>query len=178
MNYLKKIVSLSFILLLISSTKPNQELEIKTLLNDKIELKIPKEFSLMGEDIIKIKYPANNRPTTVFSNTKTTTNIALNLTTHPADQNLIEQYKESFLNTFTKSIPTAEWKSNGVKEINGKKVGYLEFISPATDTKIYNLLFFTDVEKKLLLCNFNCIVEDTSQWLSVANEIFNSLKVK
>ncbi len=178
MNYITKTISICFLLLLVSSAQPLHELELKSLLNDKIELKIPKDFTLMPEDVIKIKYPENNRPTTVFTNAKTTTNIALNLTEHPANQSLILKYKESFLSTFSKSIPTAEWKSNGVKEINVKKVGYLEFISPATDTKIYNLLFFTDVDNKLLICNFNCIIQDTNEWVSVANEIFNSLKIK
>jgi hypothetical protein len=52
--------------------------------------------------------------------------------------------------------------------INGKEVGYLEFLTSAMDTEIYNLIFFTDLDGKLLLCTFNCTKKSIDEWSTIA----------
>jgi hypothetical protein len=162
---------------LLSATIFTIELETKTLLNGKINLKIPKSFEIMTEEMLKLKYPSERRPTLVYTNESGEINVALNLTESKAAQNLIPIYKDKFVETFKNSYPSADWKDKDVKLINGKKVGYLELITPAIDTEIYNLMFFTDVDGKLLICSFNCTKKNISEWTAIAKEIMNSLKV-
>ncbi|MFY7729462.1 MAG: hypothetical protein ACOVRN_08100 [Flavobacterium sp.] len=57
-------------------------------------------------------------------------------------------------------------------------MGYIELVTPALDTDIYNLMFFTDLNGKLLICTFNCTKKDMEEWTPVAKEIMNSLEVK
>ena len=154
------------------------ELELKSLLGDRVELKIPKEFNLMSEELMKLKYPSNKRPTIVFSDETGGINVALNLTENNASQELIEPYVENFVKTFKGIYPSAEWKDSGITEINGQKVGYLKLITPAIDTKIYNVMFFTDLDGKLLLSTFNCTEKSISEWEETADEIMNSLTIK
>lgn len=154
------------------------DLKIKSLLNEKVELKIPSDFNIMSEKLMKMKYPSERRPTLVYSNESGGINVALNLTQNKASQELIEPYVANLVKTFKNVYPSAEWKESGIKEINGKKVGYLELVTPAIDTEIYNLIFFTDLEGKLLLCTFNCTKESISEWTPTAKEIMNSLKIK
>jgi hypothetical protein len=154
------------------------ELETKSLLDNKVELRIPKDFYIMPDEMMKIKYPTERRPTLVYTNESGGINVALNLTQNKASQDIISAYKDNFVQTFKKLYPNAEWKDNGVKEINGRKVGYLELVTPAIDTEIYNLMFFTDLDGKLLLCTFNCTKKDMPEWTPLANEIMNSLKIK
>ncbi|MBQ0734196.1 hypothetical protein J9332_07725 [Aquimarina celericrescens] len=154
------------------------DLETKSLLNEKVELKIPKDFDIMSEELMKLKYPSDRRPTLVYSNESGGINIALNLTQNQASQQMIPAYQDNFVQTFKNLYPSAEWKDNGIKMINGKKVGYLELVTPAIDTEIYNLLFFTDLDGKLLLCTFNCTKKSIDKWTPIAKEIMNSLKIK
>lgn len=163
---------------LISATLIGHELQIRTFLKGKVELKVPKDFQVMNEEMMKLKYPSERRPTLVYTNKTGGINVALNLTTNQANQDLIVPYKDNFLNTFKKLYPSAEWKSSGVTEINGRKVGYLEFITPAIDTKIYNLIFFTDLDGQLLLCTFNCTEKSIKEWEPTAKEIMKSFKIK
>jgi hypothetical protein len=165
-------------LFLISATFTKIELGLKSLLNDKVELKIPLDFEIMSDEMIQTKYPSANRPTLVYTNKSGGINVALNLTQHQANQNIISSYKDTFVQSFKNAYPSAVWKDSGVKEINGRKVGYIELVTPAIDTEIYNLVFFTDLEGKLLLCTFNCTKKDTRDWIPIANEIMNSLKIK
>lgn len=154
------------------------DLETKSLLNDKVELKIPKDFEIMSEEMMKLKYPSENRPTLVYSNESGGINVALSLTENKATPKLIAAYKDNFVKAFKNVYPSAEWKDSGVKTINGKEVGYVELITPALDTEIYNLMFFTDMDGKLLFCTFNCIKESLDEWSPTAKEIMNSLKTK
>lgn len=162
---------------LLSMTIGKFELQVKSLFNDKVELKIPTEFDIMSEELMRVKYPAERRPTLVYSNESGGINVALNLTQNKANQELIEPYVDNFVNTFKKMYPTAEWKDSGSKVINGKKVGFLKLITPAIDTKIYNVMFFTDLDGKLLLCTFNCTKKSITDWETTADEIMNSLKI-
>lgn len=154
------------------------DLETKSLFNDKVELKIPKGFEIMSEELLKFKYPSERRPTLVYTDESGGINVTLNLTKHPVSQKLISSYKDSFIQNFKYLHPLAEWKDSGIKMINGKKVGYLELITPAVDTDIYNLMFFTDLDGKLLLCTFNCTKNNIKEWKPTAKEIMNSLRTK
>src|SRR5688500_454772 len=162
----------------ISATLHEIILVNKTILNDKVDIKIPQEFNIMQEEHLKIKYPAENRPELVYTDQSTQINVAFNHIKSKANQDMIEDYKSNFVDVFKKRFPDAEWIADGVTEINGKKVGYLELITPAVDTKIYNLLFFTDLEGKLLLCTFNCTEGYKEHWEPSAKEIMNSLTIK
>lgn len=174
-----KLLTISLICLcLISATSSGVELQTKSLLNGKVELKMPKDFKVMGEEMMKLKYPSERRPTLVYTNTSGGINVAINLTSNKANQNMMLPYKENFVNTFKNIYPSADWKNSGLKEINERKVGYLELITPAVDTKIYNLMFFTDLDGQLLLCTFNCKEKSIKEWEPIAKEIMQSLKIK
>jgi hypothetical protein len=178
MNKLKLLTISLICLSLLSATFASIDLQTKSLLNNKVELKIPKDFKVMSEEMMKIKYPSERRPTLVYTNTSGGINVALNLTNNKANQNMILPYKDNFVNTFKNMYPSADWKSSGIKEINGRKVGYLELTTPAVDTKVYNLMFFTDIDGQLLLCTFNCTEKSIKEWEPTAKEIMQSLKIK
>lgn len=178
MNRIKIIILTILAIALTSAFTVTIDLETKSLLNEKVELKIPKDFDIMSEELMKLKYPSDRRPTLVYSNESGGINIALNLTQNQASQQMIPAYQDNFVQTFKNLYPSAEWKDNGIKMINGKKVGYLELVTPAIDTEIYNLLFFTDLDGKLLLCTFNCTKKSIDKWTPIAKEIMNSLKIK
>lgn len=154
------------------------ELETKTILDGKAEILIPKGFTLMTDEVKKIKYPGQNPPAVVYTNDDANVNVAFNHTTSRASQELLPEYLKVFLARFKEVHPNAEWKGNGITEVNGRKLGYLELITEAADTKVYNLLFFTDVDGKLLICTFNSVTKLLDVWKDPAQQIFKSFKVK
>jgi len=154
------------------------ELVTKSLLDDKVELKIPADFDIMSEEMMKLKYPSERRPSIVYTNEAASINVALNLTENRASQEAIEPYLDNLLQTFKNMYPSAEWTGSGIEVIDGRKVGYMKLITPAIDTEIYNCIFFTDLDGKLLLCTFNCVRDSKEEWQPIADEIMQSLKVK
>jgi len=167
---------LSFVLL--SADTDYNRLIPTLLLKNKIELKIPKGFEKMSKEQLRLKYPSSLRPGLVYTDTSGAINVAINLTENEASPKTIIAYKENFEQSFKQLFPSAKWKDTGMKIINGQNVGYLELITPAAESQIYNLMFFTDLEGKLLLCTFNCTENHVDVWGEVANEIMVSLQIK
>lgn len=173
------ITILSFLIIPLYSLKAQvQELELISLFDNKLEIKVPVDFEIMTDDLLKLKYPLNRRPTLVYTNNSTTVNVAFNLTASPANQELLKTYKNTFISTFSSFYPDAEWLDNGIKTINNQDVVYLEVITQAVDNDIYNLIFFTYLNEKLLLCTFNCSKEKITNWKDTAHIIMNSLAIK
>jgi hypothetical protein len=154
------------------------ELEKRSLLDNKIEIRVPKEFVEMPKEMVAIKYPGQNKPKLILTNEATTTNLAFSLTSSEANPGLIKTYKDLFVQTYKTSFPSATWLSEGITEINGKQVGYLKLITEAADQKIFNYVFFTDLEGKLLIGTFNCVEKDMKVWQPVGEEMVESLRVK
>lgn len=61
-------------------------------------------------------------------------------------------------------------------KINGSEFVTIEFISNAIDTKIYNAMFITTLNGKLLLGTFNCTVNDLNKWKPISKKIISSIK--
>jgi len=149
--------------------------ETKAVLGNRIELKIPKGFVIMSEEMAKRKYSAERRPTLLYTNESGTVSVALNLTSDRATQAQLPACKENLMHTIRHRYMSAGEKFDDMKVVNGRKVGFVEFNTPAVD---YNLIFFTDLDGRLLLCTVNCTEKNTELWQPVAKEIMASLKIK
>ena len=154
------------------------ELEKLSLIDNKIEILVPKGWKPMSEDLIKIKYPGARPPKLVYSDVTGGISMAFNHTESKATQAELETYKGMLKGVMNNAYPDAEWLEDGMKEINGKKVGYYKVITNTPSGKIFNQIFFTDLEEKLLLCSFNCVESKMEKWKPTADEIMNSLTIK
>jgi len=176
---MKKIFTFTLLTItLLSWTTLSVDMEKRNILNDKVDILIPKVFQIMSEASMKIKYPSERRPALVYTDESGGINLAFNHTQNKASQEQIEPLKVALVSTFKNLYSSAEWKDSGIKEINGRKVGYMELVTPAVDTKIYNLIFFTDMDGRLLLCTFNCVEKKQVEWTEAAHQIMNSLVVR
>lgn len=139
---------------------------------DGFKIKIPIEFKIMKDEVVKIKYPSGNPPSLVYTNDKTTINIALVLNDVKMQNTEIEEYvklMESTYKNYTKDVKMNFW------EINNHKIGEIEFITEVPDTEIYNHLMVFSVNGKLRIVNFNCTKEYLEEWQDVSNFIINSI---
>ncbi|VXC78927.1 conserved hypothetical protein [Enterobacterales bacterium 8AC] len=142
------------------------------VLDKKVSLNMPTTFSEMGKDVMKVKYPANNRPTQVYTNADTTVNIAFNYTANKIAENQLDvfsQQMKAMLANFSPKISKVD--------VNGQKAVMFDFITPAADTEIHNLMLAMSVDGRLLLTTFNTTKEEAAQWLEVGRESLLSVKV-
>lgn len=178
---MKKVVlfPLSFcLMLLLAAFRPYAEVELikKRVLSERVEILIPKGFEVMSEQQMDFNYArAQSRPSVIYTNSKEAS-LAFTYTDNTADQDMIDIYANNFYKTYSKQFKEAKWFGNGVKEISGRKVGYLELMKPELGHEVYQLIFFTDVEGKLLMCTFTCADRQKPEWETVAKQIMASVK--
>lgn len=136
-------------------------------------LKIPKDFKIMSDEMLKVKYPKGNPPSIVYTNERGTINIALVLNDVAMKNTQIEEYTklmESTYKEYSKDTKINFW------ERNNHKIGELEFITQASDTEIYNHIIAFSVDDKLRLVNFNCTKELSEEWKDINEFIIDSIK--
>lgn len=152
-------------------------LELKTILNNKAEILVPADFEIMSEDLLKAKYPSGNRPTLVYTNEATTVNLAANHTANRIALSELPQALGAFTGQFEQLYPTAQWYRKEMTEINGRDFAVLELITPAVDTDIYNLMFVTSLDGRMLMFSFNCTTDLLTEWKPQAQQIMASVKI-
>ena len=123
-------------------------------------------------EIVNVKYPNGNAPSLVYTNDKTTINVALVMNDVTMKNNQIEEYvktMESTYKNYSKDVKLNFW------ERNNHKIGEMEFTTQGSDTEIYNHIITFSVNDKLRLVNFNCTKEQMSEWQEVSKFIMDSI---
>ena len=162
---------------LVEETVGGVLLQPKTMINGKLTLLIPQGFSIMDEEMLKLKYPSERRPTLVYTNELGSINIAINHTKDRIQQSDIAAFHQRLDGMFRNLYPSATWFESGVIDINGREWLTLNLRTPAIDTEIRNIMIGTSVEGRLLLVSFNVTREQEDQWLEPAKAIVQSLRV-
>jgi hypothetical protein len=171
---MKFIALLLFPLFSFAQIKPDQKI---SLLDNKIEIFAPRELSKMSDEIWTFKYHNLPRPEVALTDENGEVNFLIDLTQQPASQSQIGQYKDFRINNLLKRADVKILK-DGVKSVNGKNIGFIKFSSSASDQNIFNYYFFSVVNGKIVLFNFNCIEKLQGTWEKIGDEMLSSLKIK
>ena len=154
------------------------KLEKINLLDNKLEILIPKQLSVMSEEMWTLKYKRNIRPILVLTDEEGEVNFLADDTQIASTENGIDSFKNFHINSMKEKRPDLEFLEDGIKTINGIKVGYFKFLSQAIDQKVFNYYFFIVIEEKIILFSFNCIEKLQSTWEKSADEIVSSIFIK
>lgn len=155
-----------------------KQVEKVRLLNGKVLTFLPSGFKIMSEEMLAAKYPASNRPTLVYTNDDGSINFAFNHTANQITEEKLPEVLPAFVQQFNSIYPQIQWIKKDIEAMNGKNFVAMEFITPAVDTRIYNLMYVTELEGKMLMCSFNCMESQKSEWESKAKQALNSVEVK
>lgn len=146
--------------------------------NEKVSLRVPREFKVMSEEMKKSKYPSAGRPSWVYTNERGSVNVTANVVNQkvlPEQLSAVQKLVEA---TFKKKFPNAEWFRSELTAINGRQFVLVELRTPASDTLVRNIIIATSLEDKLLMISFNVTKELESEWLAVGNRVIESVRIK
>ena len=157
---------------LVITTNNGNNIETQYEMFDGFKIKIPSEFKIMSDEIVNVKYSNGNAPSLVYTNDKTTINVALVMNDVAMKNSQIEEYvktMESTYKNYSKDVKLNFW------ERNNHKIGEMEFTTKGSDTEIYNHIIAFSVNDKLRLVNFNCTKEQMNEWKEVSKFIVDSI---
>lgn len=153
------------------------QLEERSLLDGRLLLSIPKSFAPMGEEMLKLKYASERRPTLVFTNESGSVNVALNHTNNRITSTDLPQLKEQTEGLFRRLYPSATWFRSDLTQIAGGQCFLFDFRTPAVDTEVRNIMLGMSLDGRLLIITFNATRALEAKWIPVGNQIIQSVKV-
>ncbi len=171
----------SFLIILVLPNAVNAQikLEKRSFLDNKIELLVPADFKPMTAEMMDIKYPNRKpQPNVILTDEDATVNIVISYIPQALRADQIAAFKDFQINSLKKARSDAKWLEEGIKNINGKKIGFFKFLVNAIDQSVFNYYFFTDLDGKILLMTFNCTEKKLPEWKDTVENIVLSLKVK
>ncbi len=148
------------------------------VLDGELALLIPDGFAVMDEETLKVKYPGANRPALVYSNNAGSINVAIKYTQDRVAADQLTALHKEIDASVRRQVSGATWLFSGFQHINARKWMQLEFVSPALDTRIHNIMVATSVNQRMMLVSFNVTEELAEQWLEPGREIIRSLSVR
>jgi hypothetical protein len=167
--------------LLVGGTLPQAEtiqLETRNLLDGKIQMLIPTHFGPMSEELIRVKYPKEGRPTIVLSNERGTVNIAVNHTSNVMSPKDLDEVHRAFDRMFRNQYPSATWYRSERTTLNGQECFILELLTPAVDTEIHNIIVVSSLESRMLIISTNLTKELVAEWLPITQKMIESIKLR
>lgn len=130
---------------------------------------IPDNFSLADKRLIEEVFWSENRPNILFTTGKKTAGITMQIIEKEIKSG--EQIKKQ-LNNLDNRIVCYD-----MGEIESSvRVHWVEYKSFAGDERIYNVLFFFQIEGKNILGTFYCLFEEYDRWKPLVWEMMQSVK--
>lgn len=153
------------------------EFEEKYFFDKKISMKIPKDFDEMQNSIKRLKYPSDLRPDIIQTDENSEIDISFKRMNEDVRENEIYDLTTASKDMLKNFNPGNIFLSEGIKYINSKNIGFLEYKSTAMDGFLYNIIFFSSFEGKILMGKLCCPYEKLSTWKYLGFEMMKSFKI-
>ncbi|GIO29005.1 MULTISPECIES: hypothetical protein [Paenibacillus] len=149
----------------------------RTLLDDKIHVRMPKIWRLMTQQEAEIKYPSVYRPSIIYTNHEGTVNFAFNHTGEPIEEEGLAVYTETMARMLRSVQPIRSWIDEGMMDTEGDgRAGYCEFITSALEGALYYYMMFKELEGSVLLVSFSCSSMDMRNWKPVIHAMMRTIQ--
>lgn len=153
------------------------EIEEKEILDGSLSMMLPSEFHIMDEDLAKAKYPDEDRPDYIYTNDDTTVNLTLSLDNNgEIDNEEVEEVKNLLAKQIKRLYPASKIEDSQTILAAEKNISFFSFDIPLIDGNLYNLMFFLEHRKQLLMGSFNCSIYQKKQWKPLIRQMLMTLK--
>ncbi|MCH5258671.1 MAG: hypothetical protein J1F18_02900 [Lachnospiraceae bacterium] len=143
------------------------------VLDDKVSIMLPDTFVDMPQEIAKIKYPSEQRPQVIKMNSNASVNFTFSLYETPLNENQIENALEQFREIILRVNPAFIFYDFVISE--EKNLGWFDFKSYGLDEQMYNVMYITPIEGKLMHGIFNCMYKDILEWKDAVQQVMLSI---
>ena len=151
--------------------------EERLFVEDKIKMMVPDFFTEMEQELAKIKYPSEQRPEMILTDDTTSINLMFSYMEDEMTNEEAEEVRDQMIGMMTRLNPGVKPQGTGVEVVANKNVAYVEFSNPVMDGKLYNLLYFLELEGRTLMISFNCRTKEMKYWKKPAFEMMQSIQI-
>lgn len=152
-----------------------QEQEI---LKGQLWIWMPDTFAPLGREPMRIKYPNENRPDHIYSNPEATVTIAFSHRQEkmgPTEAGKVRDYMGQVIENLYPSSSILD-QDLVIAGEHKHEIAWMDFVTPAVDTQLYNLMFFTQLRGRLLMGSCNCLSYEQEDWKGLFVQMLASIR--
>ena len=149
--------------------------ERKIIIENKLTMMLPKDFTEMTSEVAKMKYPSEERPNLILTDPSGTVNFWVSTTEEFLPEKEIENVRDQMFSMIQRLNPGIKPQQSGVEQIMSKTFAYIEYSNPAIEGKVYNLMFIFTINDKMTIACFNCSTKEAKYWKSPMFEMMKSM---
>lgn len=148
----------------------------KLLIENKVGIWMPEDFEALSEEAIAAIYLLGNKPELVMGNSYLTFSVGFHYTQHEVPNEYMGDFLKIAKLTLERSGPKVRIVSEKVQKTGKHTVSSLELISHTVTDSVYNIMFFSSLEGRVLIgfINFNC--KFMERYKSIAREMLQSFR--
>jgi hypothetical protein len=153
------------------------DIEERKIMDGSLTMMLPSEFQLMEESLARAKYPDDDRPDYIYTNQDTTVNITFSTDNSGIiDDEEVEEVKNILKNQIKRIYPGTKMEDSQPLKADKKNVSYFFFEIPLIDGNLFQLMFFMEHKKQLVMGAFNCGIYQKKQWKPLILQMLKTLK--
>lgn len=139
---------------------------------------IPDEFALLAKETARQKYPYENRPEIIYADPQGSVTVAFTHRKEKLDTGQEEEVRNAIAQVMRQLYPSGIFmeKQSVVTYAAQMPVAWFDFVTPAIDADIYNLMFFYALNGKLLMGACNCLQADQEEWKEFFVQMIKTLR--
>lgn len=147
------------------------------IIKNQLWMWLPDEFTLLGKELMRIKYPNESRPDIIYTNPEATVNVSFSHKRERFSAGEEEELRDYMGEIIQNMYPTSSILDKGLVQAGEKAASWMDFVTPAIDTKIYNLMFFSPLKGRLLMGSCNCLAHDQEDWKALFLQMIATLRM-
>lgn len=147
----------------------------RSFFEEKMSIMTPEDFIEMPDEIAQIKYPGQQRPQIILTTLDCTVNFSMSYFDQDISPDQVEQALTGYQRLIRQMNPANIFFATTIEVPEKNCLGWFSYKGYALDEHLYNLLFVTRIEKKLLLGSFNCIFSEMKEWEDYVIQMLKSI---
>ncbi len=139
---------------------------------------MPDDFVRMSQEMARLKYPNESRPEIIYTSEDSTLNITFSKKLQSLEPGQEEQVRDDIKLLIQRLYPSGSIIESLTVQADDNRLAWFDFISPAIDMDVYNLMFFTSLKGKLLMGSCNCLSGEQDMWKDLFLQMLASVRVE
>jgi hypothetical protein len=149
------------------------------LLNGKVSFQLPPGFRPMSRAEIGRKFPGVQAPQKAWANSaRLAATVAVTAPAVPLTPRQLPQFKTLMERYLAGAQRGVKWRRREFIMLNGRRWVHFEFTSKAPDVPLWNDMYFTSFQNRLLAFNFNSVLQQKAKMQPVFLRCRNSIRLR
>lgn len=153
------------------------EFEEQSFFDNQIKIHIPTIFEDMPPNFARIKYPSEDRPKVIKTDSTGSINITLSVIPNSIENEDIPEVRDGVKAMLRKLNPSYLFIDEGVETVEEKLVAFMEFKSPTIGQPLYQRRFFLEMDGNIVMGVFSCRFDEAMAWKPIAHQVMKSVRV-